>query len=134
MFVDYRCSTKLSESVASCELPEKESTFTFPTQSLSEKDHLKHVVKNQNASPHYELTRTLRTAWTENFRTRNRTERVRNCQNVSQGTKDHVVQTVFEAVLQADNARIATGHDGRCWRMGGNSGDLEADGHQTPLF
>ncbi|KAL8614000.1 hypothetical protein ACOMHN_023235 [Nucella lapillus] len=61
-----------------------------------------------------------KSVWTETFQARSGKERVRNCQKVSQGTKDRVVRAVFDAVFEAPDAAEVVGQEGRRWRKGGS--------------
>lgn len=57
--------------------------------------------------------------WSVNFQPRESTERSRNCKNVKKEIKDHIINTVFTKLLQADTTEVRELSDGRTWRKGG---------------
>ena len=92
-----------------------------PSLKRTHSDDADHLADRENggASGHGESADSCHKAWTDGFQARSSQERVRNCQRVSQGTKDHIVHSVFDAVLAADDATVVTGQEGKQWRKGG---------------
>lgn len=57
--------------------------------------------------------------WSEGFTPRPSEEKSRNCKSVDSGTVSHIVQTVFDVLLESTECETRQLEDGRVWRKGG---------------